>query len=545
MFVKNTKHDNAVQDFLIKLSNKNLFSKKDNRPTTQLAQTEEEQRRYHIKTEVMEALHGFTSFYNLNQFQTVKDLINTYRQLEFIPEVSDAINQIVDECLSLTSEKPVMLDLSRNKFLNLDNDLKVNLYREFDNVLKLLDFYNTSTDLMKQFFIDGRLYFENIFDPTNLKEGIVGVTLLNPKVVEFFYDEANKLYFSYIPSLELSETALGQESQMVSALYTEENLTFVHSGIWDIRRETILGFLHPALKEAMRLALIEDASVVYRLVRAPERRVYEVDTGKLPPKQAEEYVRKLAEEFRAKKVYDPTTGQLVSNQAYMTMLEDIWLPKSSDGRGTTVSNLEGGQNLGEIADIEYFQKKLFKALKIPRKRMDPESTYTYISGSEINYEEYQFLKHVQKIRQRFSYLFVDLMRKNCILKGILNRENFDKLHLNFIWETDSKFDEVNSTELLQKRITMLESINGYIGTYFSEQWVKKNVLKMTEVESDAMMQQIANEKEKREQLDLPEQPDTEGGSAGSPMTPMERKLNGNIKNNTRSERTFRTVKAIT
>jgi hypothetical protein len=511
--MRDNKYDSQIKNWLSKFSDKWDFQKNKedlHKNTTKLAQTEEEQRRLMVGDSYV-GKRTIHSFYNLAHYKSLKDLINQYRQLEYIPEVSEGVSQIVDECVSLTAENPVKLDLSRNKYIHISKDLEIKLHNEFEKILQLLDFFNTADDLFRQFVYDGRLYFENVFDPTNIKAGIIGLTLLNPKVIDYFFDQNEKIYFPYIPFIETGEYETHYNQNQTSVLYTEENITWTHSGIWDPEREIILGWLHPSLKEALRLSLLEDAATVYRLVRAPERRVYEVDVGKMPAKQAEEYVQKMMSEFRARKVYDPETGQLIANQSYMNMMEDIWLPKTSDGRGTTVTSLEGGQNLGEIEDIEYFQKKLFKSMKVPRRRLDPESSYTYVSDSEINYEEYQFLKYVQKIRKRFSYIFVDLLRKQCILKGLLTVENFNKLNLNFVWETDSKFDEVNSIQMLGKRVSMLDALGEYIGKYFSNGWVRKQVLGMTERDSEIMDQEIAFERQEMEKTGIdPDEPTSAG-----------------------------------
>ena len=264
----------------------------------------------------------------------------------------------------------------------------------------------------------------------------------------------------------------------------------------------------------MRLNLIEDASVIYRIVRAPEKRVFFVDVGTMPPSESEEYIQTLMEEYKAPKIYDPETGEVVTKQSYMNMMEDIWIPTNSDGKGTRIETLEGGKNLGEIEDIEYFQKKLFKALRIPRKRINPENSYTYISNQEINYEEYQFVKYVSEIRKRFSMLFYDLLKKQCVYKEIMSVNDFDKLNLNFIWDSDSKFDQTNKLDLLEKQLGTLSNIEGYVGKFFSETWIKKNVLGMTENEIENMFIEMVEEKKLKEKYGIDKVGDDESSGSG-------------------------------
>lgn len=493
--------EQRIQKFVAKFSKKlniNQNVKKTNINSSEIGYTEQEERRQ-IASDLTNQL---TSFYNLSYFQDTKDLINKYRQMTMIPEVSDAVEQYVDESISMTAKHPIKLDLTRNNTFYIEPDISKALYREFDLALELTDFYNTGDELIRQYIVDGRLYFENIYDMENIKKGIIGLNLLNPKNIEFFYDENDKLFFSYMPNLDQEGSSFSLNlRKKENILFPEESITFVHSGNWDINKEVILGWLHPALKESLRLSIIEDSAVVYRVVRAPEKRIFKIHTAQMPPKKAEEYVERLKDKFRARKMYDPQTGQIVTEQMFMNMLEDIWIPQGEKG-GTDIETLPGGQNLGEIEDILYFQKKLFKALRIPRKRIDPDDHYTYVSEGEINYEEYQFLKHIQKIRNRFSYIWKDIMKKNCMLKGILPKEDFEKIKINFIWETDSKFDEVNSMNMLERRVNLLGTIQEYIGQYYSKKWVRETILKMTSDDIKYMDEEIAKENEEAEKLGL-------------------------------------------
>lgn len=436
-------------------------------------------------------------------FKTEQDLIRKYRDVAIQPESDNAILKIVNESIVVEEDRSsVEVVLDRTQF---SDGIKKKIQYEFDNVLSLLNFNEDGHEIYKNWYVDGRLYYHVIKDINNLKRGIIELRRISPllikKVVEVTKEQKNiggqlvdvisdiQEYFVFL------EDSLYRRGQAIRI--NPDEICFVHSGILDRDNKKILSHLHKAIKPVNQLRMIEDAVVIYRLARAPERRVFYVDTGNLPSQKAEQYMAKLISQYRNKVTYDAISGEVVNSTNQMSMMEDFWMPRREGGKGTEIDTLSGGQNLGEIQDVEYFQKRMYKSLNVPVSRLDQDNAFGIGRSSEITRDEVEFSKFIARLRKRFSHLFLELLKTQLILKNIITQEEWElnKYQIRFDFLEDNHFAELKNSEIMAERLNRLASIDGFVGRYYSIDWVRKNVLMQTEEEIQLLDQQMKQEEE--------------------------------------------------
>ena len=439
-------------------------------------------------------------------YRTEFDLIKRYREMALHPECDSAIEDIVNEAIvSDTNDSPVQIELSN---LNASDGIKSKIRKEFKYILELLDFDRKSHEIYRTWYIDGRLYYHKVVDLKNPHEGIqelryidamkmryvrqqtvknkdnfrmANVNTDNPMDYEFPKIEE---YFIYNPKMNYptnNPSALGGHSGIKM---TKDSITYCTSGLVDRNKGNTLSYLHKAIKSLNQLRMIEDSLVIYRLSRAPERRIFYIDVGNLPKVKAEQYLRDVMMRYRNKLVYDASTGEIRDDKKFMSMLEDFWLPRREGGRGTEISTLPGGQNLGEITDIEYFKKKLYRSLNVPPSRMDGEGGFNLGRSSEILRDEVKFSKFVSRLRKRFSYMFNDMLRTQLILKNIITPEDWQIMeeHIQYDFLYDNHFAELKEAELLNERLSMVQTAEPYVGKYFSQDYLRRKILRQTDQE---------------------------------------------------------------
>ena len=439
------------------------------------------------------------------------ELIKKYREIALHPECDSAIDDIINESVASDLDfAPVNIELSN---LEASDKIKKQIREEFKFIIRLLDFDRKSHDIFRRWYIDGRMFYHKLIDFKKPQEGIKELRYIDAlkikKVREIVknkdgaamvtqdggmtksYDYGDVVeYYMYFPSGYKTTQAKGLK-------IADDAITFVASGLMDHNRNMTLSFLHKAIKSVNQLRMIEDSLVIYRISRAPERRIFYIDVGNLPKMKAEQYLREVMNRYRNKLVYDSATGEVKDDRKHMSMLEDFWLPRREGGRGTEITTLPGGQNLGELEDVKYFQKKLYKSLNIPLSRLEQESSFTIGRTNEITRDELKFAKFVGRLRKKFSDLFNDLLRTQLLLKGILTMDDWDEMKENIQYDYifDNHFTELKDNELLTERLNSVGMIEPYLGRYFSVDYVRKQVLHFTDEEIEEMDLQIEKEKE--------------------------------------------------
>jgi hypothetical protein len=428
--------------------------------------------------------------------KTDVDLIRKYRISAEQPECDMAIEDIVNESI-IHEEHEAPVDINLDD-LEQPNSIKKEIKAEFDRVCQLLNFNLNGQDIFRRWYVDGRLYFHIIVDEENRDEGILelrAVDALRIRKVREIKEETDSVTGAKIIKT-LDEYYLYQDGGLqksdVGLKINKDAVCYVPSGILDASRKRVLSPLHKALKPVNQLRMMEDALVIYRLSRAPERRIFYIDVGNLPKGKAEEYMRHIMNQYRNKLVYDAVTGEIRDDRKHMSMLEDFWLPRREGGRGTEISTLPGGENLSQIDDIIFFQKKLYRSLNVPISRLEPDTGFNLGKSSEITRDEVKFQKFVNKLRKKFSALFFELLRVQLILKGVITEEDWAELKesIRFDFRKDNFFSEMKDAEILSGRIDQLNAITPFIGTYFSQNWVKRHVLKMTDEDIEEMQEEI-------------------------------------------------------
>ncbi len=393
--------------------------------------------------------------------------------------------------------------------LKVSNTVKTRIREEFENVLSLLDFDRKAYDIFRRWYIDGRIFYHKMINPERPQDGITELRYIDPrkikKVIEFDKSrdkvspadpQVNTLipksveYYIYSP-----KGLRGYENHGIKV--APDAICFCHSGQLDMQRNYVLSHLHKAIKALNQLRMIEDSLVIYRLSRAPERRIFYIDVGNLPKNKAEQYLREVMSRYRNKLVYDANTGEIKDDKKFMSMLEDFWLPRREGGRGTEISTLPGGQNLGELEDVKYFQKKLYKALNVPGSRLETETTFNIGRAAEITRDEVKFQKFIARLRKRFSELFMDLLKTQLILKGVLTLEEWEEMknHVQFDYVADNYFTELKEIEIRNERMNQVNVMDPYVGKYFSVEYMRRQVLKQTEQEIKEIDKQIESEME--------------------------------------------------
>ena len=438
--------------------------------------------------------------------KTELDLIRRYRDIAQQPECDSAIEDIINEAVSFDEvSESVTLRTDRMPY---PEKIKRAIRKEFQEVLSLLDFDEKGHDVMRRWYVDGRIFYHKVIDSKNPKRGIVDLRYIDPtkikKARQVKKDKDVKTGVDMIKKID--EYYIYNEKGLFSAGYGGANqglkiaadaIAYCPSGVIDQNGGKVLSYLHKAIKPVNQLRMIEDAMVIYRISSAPERRIFYIDVGNLPKVKAEQYLKDVMNRYRNKLVYDASTGEIRDDRNHMSMLEDFWLPRREGGRGTEIDTLSGGANLGEIEDIEYFRQKLYRSLNVPISRLEAENNFSLGRTTEITRDELKFTKFIQKIRKKFTVLFSDILKTQLILKGVISLEDWDSMkeHIQYDFLKDGHFSELKDAELLRDRIDALDSIQSYIGTFFSKEYVLKNVLRMNDSEIDDMRDQIARELE--------------------------------------------------
>ena len=434
-----------------------------------------------------------------DKFKNEVDLILKYRDIASQPECDAAVEDIINESIvGNNDEAPVNLVLDE---LEISDKMKEAVKFEFDAVLKLLNFNAYAHDIYRKWYIDGRLPYHIIIDKNSPKKGIQELRYIDPtklrKVKEVEEKQDPKTGAKIIEKSD--EFFLFQDKLMSGAeqglkIYPDA-IAYCTSGQMDPGRKRILSYLHKALKPVNQLRMMEDSLVIYRISRAPERRIFYIDVGNLPKGKAEEYLRGIMNQYRNKLVYDASTGDIKDDKKHMSMLEDFFLPRREGGRGTEITTLPGGENLGQIDDIIYFQKKLYKSLNVPVNRLEQEAQFTLGRSSEITRDEVKFKKFIDRLRKRFSDLFMQLLKTQLLLKGIITESDWKdwKESIAFDFIEDNYFSELKQSEMLRERFDMLASLDEYVGKYISNEWIRKNVLRQTDDEIEEIQKQIDQE----------------------------------------------------
>jgi hypothetical protein len=444
-------------------------------------------------------INAFSTNFDVS-FKNQKDLIGQYRNTSQNPEAELAIDDVVNEAIVLDPYKDAVL-IHLDKLKVSDNIKKV-ILEEFAHITKKLEFNNSGPDIFKRWYVDGAIHYHIIFDKDNVKKGIKElryIDSMNIKKVKEVTKGKDKNGIEVIKNVDeywvyTNETVQGTQSLRVA----DESIAVSDSGIFDSDKEVTLSYLHKAMKPINQLRMLEDAMVIYRITRAPERRVFYIDVGNLPKTKAEQYLRNIMNKFKNKMVYDATTGKVKDGKNTMSMMEDFWLPRKEGGRGTEVTTLPGGQNLGDMDDVMYFQKKVYQSLHVPPSRMEQEQTWGFSRGGEISRDEIKFTKFVSKLRKRFSDLFYTLLRTQLVAKGIISSSEWNsyKENIDFVFADDGYFSEIKKLEMLNQRIEILDTISQgeMIGRYYSIEWVRKNILMQTDDEIEAMDKTMEQEK---------------------------------------------------
>jgi hypothetical protein len=433
-------------------------------------------------------------------------LIRQYRQVATHPEVDAAVEDIVNE--SVTSADGVKsLNLILDDVEAPDN-IKKQIQEEFETIYNMLHFSSMGHDIFKRWYVDGRMYHHLVVDEKNPKLGIQEIRPIDAGKIRKVKEIKRKKDVATGASIieKVSEFFLYQEkpgSTTQGVKLSADSVSYVTSGLLDEERRKVVSHLHKALKPINQLRMMEDSLVIYRLARAPERRIFYIDVGNLPRGKAEEYMKNIMAKYRNKLVYDAESGAIRDDRKHMSMLEDFWLPRREGGRGTEISTLPGGENLGQIDDIIYFQKRLYRSLNVPVNRLEQESQFSLGRSTEINRDELKFQKFVDRLRSRFSMLFQGILKKQLLLKNIITEEDWQKWESDIVveYERDNHFTELKNAELLRERISTLEQMQQFVGEYYSKEWIMKNVLMFSDEDIENQKKQIEDEGPREEDGD--------------------------------------------
>ena len=454
-------------------------------------------------------------------YKTEYDLMRRYREMAVHPEADSAIEDVVNEALvSDLYDSPIEIELSN---VNASDKVKEKIREEFKGIKEMMDFDKKAHEVFRNWYVDGRLYYLKVIDVKKPEDGIKEIRYINPMKIKFvrkerkqkgnemmngpqgpsdmkkaIYPEIDE-YYVYTPKPNYPTTMFaaggGRGNDKTSIKIAKDSITYVTSGLFDRNKGTCLSYLHKAIKALNQLRMIEDSLVIYRLSRAPERRIFYIDVGNLPKVKAEQYLKEVMSRYRNKLVYDASTGEVRDDRKFMSMMEDFWLPRREGGRGTEITTLPGGQNLGELADIEYFQKKLYRALGVPESRIASDGGFNLGRSSEILRDELKFAKFVGRLRKRFAAMFNDMLRTQLILKNIVTPEDWEIMedHIQYDFLYDNQFAELKESELMEGRLNILATIEPYVGKYYSQDYVRRRVLRQTDGEIVEIDEQIEQE----------------------------------------------------
>lgn len=445
--------------------------------------------------------------------RTEAELVTKYREMSQHPEVENAVDDIVNEAI-VDDEKQDIVKL------NLDDTdfspaIKKLIQKEFEEILNLLEFKKMAFELFRRWYIDGRLYYHIVIDVTKPELGIQQLRYIDPRKIRKVREIARKRdqktqtpnastvqeYFVYNEKgFQNKAGEIGTSSTATGLKIAPDSIIHVTSGILDPNNTLVISHLHKAIKPLNQLRALEDATIIYRISRAPERRIFYIDVGNLPKMKAEQYMRDMMIRHKNKVVYDASTGEIRDDRKFMTMLEDYWLPRREGGRGTEIDTLPAGQNLGELADVEYFQKNLFKSLNVPSSRLDSESTFNFGDDQAISRDEIKFGKFVDRLKARFNQLFLEALKKQVVLKKIMTIEEWEERQqqIDFVYARDNHFQEQKQVAVMRERMAILQQVDPYVGRYFSHHWVRKNILRQDDKEMEEM------DKESQEELQDPQ-----------------------------------------
>ena len=460
--------------------------------------------------------------------KTEAELVTRYREMSMQPECDAAVEDVINESIVMDEDNPIEIVLDD---LKQPNSIKNKIREEFESVLEMLDFSNRGYDIFRRWYVDGRLYHHIIINDKDPRDGIKELRYIDPRKIRkvrekvkskdprtgaTIYNKEQKEYYLYNPKGITSSATQGIK-------IAPDSISHIHSGLMDSKNSLVLGHLNKAVKPLNQLRMLEDATVIYRLARAPERRIFYIDVGNLPKMKAEQYLRDMMVKHKNKLVYDASTGEVRDDRKFMTMLEDFWLPRRDGGRGTEITTLPGGQNLGEMDDVDYFRRKLYKSLNVPVTRMESDTQFNMGRSSEITRDEIKFNKFVKRLRTRFTHLFDGLLEIQLVLKGVLSRADWEEMRntIHYDFKEDNYFSELKQSEIMTERLRLAGEIDPLVGKYYSMKWVRENVLRMSEEEIQDVDKELDAERSemddeggingpidyKGNQSDKPEQPE--------------------------------------
>jgi hypothetical protein len=428
------------------------------------------------------------------------DLVRRYREISLHPECDQAIEDICNEAIVSSEEKDSVRVTLEN--IPFGNEVKKRIDEEFLNVLKLMNFSTKGFEIFKRWYVDGRIFYQKIIDRETPKNGITELRYIDPRKIKKVRELKKmrstvdlSLTNDYEEYFMFNEKGVAGSTSGSGVRIAADTIAFCSSGLVDQNKNMILSYLHKAIKPVNQLRMIEDAVVIYRIARAPERRIFKIDVGNLPKQKAEQYLRDVMARYRNKLVYDANTGEIRDDRSYMNMLEDYWLPTREGGRGTDITTLPGGQNLGEMADIEYFQKKLYRSLNVPVSRLEPATGFSMGRSTEITRDELKFTKFVQRLRKKFTELFNDFLKTQLVLKGVISIDDWPVIQANIQYDflQDGHFAELKESEMLKERVALADGLEKYVGKYFSQEYIRKFVFKQSEKEIKDLDRQISKE----------------------------------------------------
>ncbi len=443
-------------------------------------------------------------------FKTEYDMVKKYREMAMHPEVDEAIEDIIHEAIVADqNDSPVQVNLDN---LEVSDSVKNIIRDEFDYIKNLFGFDSKAHEMFRRWYIDGRMYYHKVIDLDNPAEGIKELRYVDPHKIkkvrqitkpktadEFMKYDFGKgeEYFLYNPK------GLNNTSANSGIRIAKDAITYCTSGLMDTNRNIVLSYLHKGIKVLNQLRMIEDSLVIYRISRAPERRIFYIDVGNLPKQKAETYLREVMGRYRNKLVYDANTGEIRDDRKYMSMMEDFWLPRREGGRGTEITTLPGGQNLGELTDVQYFQTKLYKALNVPAGRLDSTQQFNVGRSAEITRDELKFTKFVGKLRKKFSDIFNDTLKTQLILKSVITPEDWDdmKEHIQYDYLYDNHFTELKNLEMMTEKLNVIAAMDPYVGRYFSTQYIRSEILGHTETQIDEIDMQMGDDIENGRAID--------------------------------------------
>ena len=458
-------------------------------------------------TQVVAAGGFFGSYLDMEgTAKTEQDLIRRYREIALHPECDMAIEDIINEAITSNENKQSVKVVTDQ--LKYSSKIKQTIEEEFSEVLRMLQFNTRGHDLFRRWYVDGRIFFQKIIDAENPKNGITELKYLDPRKIKKIREVRKRRPEGMVSPTNINiadetveyfvynERGIQGSAAIQGIKIAPDTIAYCPSGVIDQNKNgLVMSYLHKAIKPVNQLRMIEDAAVIYRIARAPERRIFKIDVGNLPKVKAEQYLRDVMARYRNKLVYDASTGEIRDDRNYMSMLEDFWLPSREGGRGTDITTLPGGANLGEIADIEYFRAKLYRSLNVPVSRLEASQGFNLGRSSEISRDELKFTKFVGRLRKKFTELFNDLLRTQLIIKGVISETEWpmvrDSIFYDFL--QDGHFAELKNTEMLRERLNLAREVRDYVGKYFSVNYVRRNILKQTESEIKKMDAEIKKE----------------------------------------------------